>query len=191
MGEKILCSECFSNVGLRTEAARIGNQDNRPCDNCSLRDGASLDQDGLHKLMTRFFVDGSRHPCLPTVYRMDYSQVGKQNDPVCFDETLQRDYELIARRLEALRYHAPKPRIMGFGGLYSDFAEALKSYDENGDREPLSRVGTEILKRCSDVCLEPGKRIYRIRTNPKKIQDPQDIDTPPCAKRYDQEQREV
>ena len=71
---------------------------------------------------------------------------------------------------------------MGFGGPYGDFAEALKSFDENGHRGHLTRVGTEILKRCSDVCLEPGERIYRIRTNPKKIQDPQDIDTPPTQK---------
>jgi hypothetical protein len=180
MHEKILCGECFSNAGLRSEAAHIGNQDDRPCENRLSRNGAALDQDGLDKLMTRFFVEGSRQPYLPTVYRIDYSKVGKQHAPVRFDETLQCDYELIAKRLESLRYHAPRPRIMGFGGPYWDFTNALKSFDENGNREDLTRVGTDILKRCSDACLEQGERIYRIRTNPKRIQDPQDIDTPPA-----------
>jgi hypothetical protein len=180
MDEKILCAECFSNVGLRSEAAHIGNQDARPCENCASRNGAALDQDGLDKLMTRFFVEGSRQPYLPTVYRIDYSNVGKQHTPVRFDETLQHDYELIAKRLQSLRYHAPKLRIMGLGGPYWDFTDALKSFDEKGDRESLAQVCTEILKRCSDACLERGERIYRIRTNPKRIQDPQDIDTPPA-----------
>jgi RES domain-containing protein len=179
MGEKLLCSECFSNFGLRSEATHIGDQDDRPCENCSSRNGAALDHDGLDELMTRFFVEGSRQPYLPTVYRIDYSNVGKQHAPVRFDETLQFDYELLARRLEVLRYHAPKLRIMGLGGPYSDFADALEFFDQNGDRVNLTRVGTEILKRCSDAFLEPGERIYRIRTNPKRIHDPKDIDTPP------------
>jgi hypothetical protein len=180
MDEKILCDECFSNVGLRSEAVRIGNQDDRPCENCSSRNGGGLDQDGLDKLMTRFFVEGSRQPYLPTVYRIDYSNVGERHTPVRFDETLQRDYELIAKRLQSLRYHAPKLRIMGLGAPYWDFVDAFKSFDENGDRENLTRVGTEILNRCSDACLEQGESIYRIRTNPKRIRDPQDIDTPPA-----------
>jgi hypothetical protein len=179
MDQKALCSDCFSNIGLRTEAARIGKENDEPCRNCSSKNGRELDDRGLANLMTRFFVEGSQSPYLPPVYRIDYSQVGKSHDPVRFDETLQRDYELIAARHETLRYHAPKLRIMGFGGPYSDFSEALKLLDEQGDRTPLKRSAADILGRCAELYLEPGQRLYRIRTNPEKIQKPEDIDTPP------------
>jgi RES domain-containing protein len=157
----------------------VGNRDDGPCDNCSSQNGVGLDEDGLAKLATRFFIDGSRQPYLPPVYRIDYSQVGKQNDPVSFDETLQCDYELIASHLETLRYHAPRLRIMGYGGPFWDFTEALKSFDEKSDRTQLAKVANDILNRCSCAFLQPGQAIYRIRTNPQRIWDPQDIDTPP------------
>jgi hypothetical protein len=63
--EKVLCSECFYNTGLRVEAANIGDRSDQPCQNCLSRNGAGLDQEALAKLMTRFFVGGSRSP-IPT-----------------------------------------------------------------------------------------------------------------------------
>jgi hypothetical protein len=179
MGQKVLCSECFTNTGLRAEARLVGNQDDKPCQNCSSREGMALDEEELDKLMTRFFIDGSRSPYLPPVYRIDYTQVGKRHDPVRFDETLQQDYELLAGNLETLRYHAPRLRTMGYGDTFWKFDAALKHFDESGDRKDVATIASEILGRCIQVRFEVGQKIYRIRINPDRILGPQDIDAPP------------
>lgn len=60
-----------------------------------------------------------------------------------------------------------------------EFDEALKSLDEKGDRTKVAKIAADVLSRCAEACLEPGQRLYRIRTNPARIQNPRDIDTPP------------
>jgi len=180
MSQKLLCSECFSNAGLRIEAAQIGDRNDEPCQNCSSRNGGGLKQEALEQLMTRFFVDGSRSPYLPGVYRIDHSQVGQQHTySVSFDQTLQRDYELIARRWKALIYNAPSLRMMGYGDPWLEFSDALKALDEKGDRTAVAKAAADILSRCAEARLELGQRVYRIRTNPERIENPLHIDTPP------------
>jgi hypothetical protein len=126
-------------TGLRAEARLVGNQDDKPCPNCSSREGIALDEEELNKLMTRFFIDGGRSPYLPPVYRIDYTQVGKRHDPVRFDETLQHDYELLAVNLETLRYHAPRLRTMGYGDTFWKFDAALKTSTSPATEKMLRR----------------------------------------------------
>jgi hypothetical protein len=179
MGQKVLCSECFSNSGLRAEAARAGKEDDTACDNCSSRNGTGFDREALENLMTRFFAEGSRQPYLPPVYKINYSQTDEELYRVHFDETLQHDYELIARRLPGLRYHAPRLKWMGYGDTYCAFDRGVKHFDESGDRTAITRITQGILNRCMPINLQEGKELYRIRTNPESIKTPQDIDTPP------------
>jgi hypothetical protein len=180
MDQKLLCSECFFNAGLRIEAAHIGDQNDEPCQNCSSRNGRGLKLEALQQLMTRFFVNGSRSPYLPPVYRIDHSDIGRQHAyRVSFDETLQRDYQLIGGRWKTLIYNAPRPRIMGYGDPWWEFNDALKTLDEQRDRTAVAKVALDILSRCSEARLEPGQRMYRIRTNPERIENPLHIDTPP------------
>jgi RES domain len=179
MEQKVLCSECFLNAGLRIEAAHFGDRGNEPCQNCSSRNGCGLGLEALEQLVTRFFVDGSRSPYLPPVYRIDRSKLATEPYVVGFDETVQRDYELIAGHLETLRYNAPSPRKMGISGPFSDFIEALGSPNEEGDRIRLAEVAADVLGRCALAHLEREQKVYRIRTNPELIQNSRDIDTPP------------
>jgi hypothetical protein len=118
----------------------------------------------------------------PTCHRYtgsNHSQVGEHPYPVHFDETLQRDYELIARCWRTLFYYAPRLRTMGFGDPWEEFSDALKALDEKGDRTDVTKVATDVLGRCAEARLEPGQKLYRVRTNPERIQNPRDIDTPP------------
>lgn len=182
MAQKRLCSDCFSNTGLRTEASKFGTAAEEPCPNYSSRTGRALEEDDLDKLVTRFFVDGSRSPYKPPVYKVKPSGTDEEFYQVFFDETLQQDYELIGRNFTKLRYHAPRLTWMGYGDTYWAFEEALKEFDGSGDRTALTRVTREILDRCNQIRLQPEQKLYRVRINPASVTAPQDIDTPPSQK---------
>jgi hypothetical protein len=179
MRQKVLCSECFSNAGLRTEARSFGEPADEPCVNCLSRAGTALGEGDLDKLITRFFVDGSRSPYNPPIYKINPSGADERFEPVLFDETLRDDYQLIGRNFAKLHYHAPRLTWMGYGDTYWAFEEALKEFDHSCDKKALVRVTSEILDRCDQIRLQPKQKLYRIRTNPASIVAPQDIDTPP------------
>ncbi len=58
-GPPLLCSECFRDVGLRLEAARVGMASRQPCLNCGSSSGALLDEGRIRWVAHRFFVLGS------------------------------------------------------------------------------------------------------------------------------------
>ena len=92
------------------------------------------------------------------MYKIKPLGVSGEFYPVLFDETLQQDYELIARNFAKLRYHAPRLTWMGYGDTFWAFEEALKEFDETGDRKELMRVTREILDRCDQIRLLVGGR---------------------------------
>jgi len=58
----ILCSNCFSDQGLRLDAERV-EADNSDCQSCGQAAGRKLRKDKAAALAHRFFVWGTLHKC--------------------------------------------------------------------------------------------------------------------------------
>jgi hypothetical protein len=75
---------------------------------------------------------------------------------VHFDETLQRDYELIAGRFEALRTMLLNLRIMGYSRPFDDFMGAMRS---TAACNALISPGTMPLSSDQVIVRRPGRAI--------------------------------
>ena len=65
MSERLLCSNCFRDMGLRLDAQTTGIENDDPCPRCGETAGKKLDKKLVEALAYRFFVRGSIH-------RVDY-----------------------------------------------------------------------------------------------------------------------
>lgn len=58
-----LCSNCFTDEGLRIDAERHGLEQQGECPNCQSPDGKKLTRDQIKGLAWRFFVSGTTVRC--------------------------------------------------------------------------------------------------------------------------------
>lgn len=62
MVQMVLCSNCFTDQGLKLDAVKIGvEEDDGPCPNCKTESGKKLNKELLLFLAHRFFVRGTLH----------------------------------------------------------------------------------------------------------------------------------
>ena len=59
----LLCSECFTDEGLRIDAAKHGIEQQDSCPNCNSKDGSKLTKKHIEGLAWRFFVGGTTIRC--------------------------------------------------------------------------------------------------------------------------------
>jgi hypothetical protein len=57
--EPLLCSNCFTDEGLRIDAAKHGLEQQGECPNCRSSDGRKLTRGHIESLAWRFFVGGT------------------------------------------------------------------------------------------------------------------------------------
>lgn len=55
----LLCSDCFSDEGLRIDAAKSGLEQEGECPNCKSRESRKLTKKHVERLAWRFFVSGT------------------------------------------------------------------------------------------------------------------------------------
>lgn len=70
----LLCSNCFSNEGLRIDAAKVGFENGDSCPNCRSVSGRKLTKVLIKKLCHRFFVRGTITRCKFGGSPKDYAQ---------------------------------------------------------------------------------------------------------------------
>src|ERR1700751_1973111 len=62
-GGFVVCSDCFTDQGLKLDAGSIGIAESSPCPNCGRTTGRKLGRDHLGVVAHRFFVWGTLHKC--------------------------------------------------------------------------------------------------------------------------------
>ncbi|MNV34523.1 RES domain protein [compost metagenome] len=105
-----ICSQCFTDDGLRIEAEKIGKKAIVGCEKCGALNGRKLTRENAEELMGRFFWDGS-------FYRSEFGGASRivsnpyhyRNSDVIFPTWLQKDAEILQDVLEVGLFHYGPP----------------------------------------------------------------------------------
>ncbi len=168
----LLCSECFSDEGLRLDAARIGQRDMSKCTNCGSQRGFKLSKPYVAALAQQFFVSGtmqvSEYGAAPTV------ELNKrQATSIAVAPWLEPDLRLIERTLQVGFFHYG-PQLWMLGEV-----APLKALRKSSTR---AAVVTRILNEYPGRILYTDECFYRLRTAPATPGDFREYDSPPSEK---------
>jgi hypothetical protein len=167
--DTILCSNCFSDHGLRLDAERIGEEVDSECPNCGERSGRKLTKDRLGELAQRFFVWGTLHKCdygaAPVVQFNEH-----QKTSISISRWFEKDIELIGNAL-GVGFFYYGPRLWMVGEI-----EPLNALQEEQSREAVIQ---RIVREYPSVLLDENRLFYRIRKAPKMPEDVAEYDAPP------------
>lgn len=167
----VLCSNCFSDQGLRLDAERIGEAGDGVCPNCGDKSGRKLTKKSAATLAHRFFVWGTLHKCeygaAPLVQFNEQRQTSIKTAP-----WFQKDIELISKTLTiGFFYYGPRLWMVGE-------VEPLNALQEDQSRQAIIQ---RILDEYPSVILDENQLFYRIRKDPNMPSDKAEYDTPPSA----------
>lgn len=177
-----LCSDCFTDYGLRSTANAYGEESQSKCPRCGSISGKRLDDQLLAYVLHKFFVQGSscgRH--MPPV--LTSGTTGPDGD-IRFTPALQKDYELL-KKLTGFRLMRNAPNLvrMGISSLRTTIETGLGICNW-GDRTSPAEV-EEAFGRIVDFPIQrelsPDRLIFRIRTAPRRPSDPSEYDAPPTG----------
>ena len=166
----VLCSNCFSDQGLRIDAERIGEARDSDCPNCGARSGRKLTGDRVGELAQGFFVWGTLHKCdygaAPIVQFNEH-----QKTSISISRWFEKDIELIGNTLGVgFFYYGPRLWMVGE-------VEPLRALQEEQSREAIIH---RIVQEYPSVLLDENCVFYRIRKAPKAPEDAGEYDTPPA-----------
>ena len=167
-----LCSDCFSDCGLRLTAEGIGLLDDTSCPNCGSRRGRKLTLQLLDALADRFFVWGTLHlseyGAAPAIQfnPSPHSDIFPDPPWPVADMRLIED----ASDVNFFRY---EPRLWMLG-LNIVPLEALK---ESSTRQSIVQ---RILQEYPEMVIRKGDAFYRLRKNVTPPLDTGHFDTRPA-----------
>jgi hypothetical protein len=168
----LLCSNCFSDEGLKLDAIQIGILSGENCPNCKSKDGRKLDKETLEQLADRFFVRGTTtkfyYGAAPL---LQFNELQYNNNcNVQLPSWLHQDKTLIENALKIGFFHyGPRYWMMGE-------VEPLKDLQITKKR---SSVINRILSECPSQILSQEISFYRLRKNPKAPENILEYDSPP------------
>ena len=166
-----LCSQCFSDEGLRLSAEEIGLFDNSACPNCHAMNGQKLTKDLIEVLAHRYFVWG-------TLQRMNYGAAPL----VQFNDLHEPDLEVADPWLEADMRLIEKTASVGFflyGPRHWMVGIDIKPLDELISLTTRKETIQRIIREYPEIGLTKGRKFYRLRTNPDKPEEISQYDSPP------------
>lgn len=168
--DAVLCSNCFSDHGLRLDAERIGEVGDFDCPNCGDRSGRKLTKDLVATLAQSFFVWGTLHKCdygaAPIVQFNEH-----QKTSITTSCWFEKDIELVGNTL-GVGFFYYKPRLWMVGEV-----EPLKALQEEQPRESIIQ---RIVQEYPSVFLDESRLFYRIRKAPKAPEEAAEYDAPPA-----------
>lgn len=171
MNQVVLCSNCFTDQGLRLDSFRLGVQDDSVCPNCVTRDGRKLDKEVIARLAHRFFVRGTLHRTkyggAPVVQFNEHQSTSLSVSP-----WLEPDMRLIETTIGVGFFHYG-PRLWMVGEI--EPLRALEQQDERGV------VIERILSDYPVGTLSNGDLFYRLRVDPARPADVSEYDSPPAG----------
>jgi RES domain len=169
----ILCSQCFSDNGLRIEAEKIGSPTNSACPHCARGDGKKLTEDNLQELVIEFFCNGS-------VHRADFGAACRlaSNSHHCgereveFPFWLKDDVRLLEDKLHVGLFH--------YGPPLWQIGEVSPLTDLRRKSSRSSAIA-HIVSCFPERVITSQSSFYRIRTNllSGHETDPAQYDSPP------------
>lgn len=169
--EVLLCSDCFTDEGLRIDAAKHGLEQQGECPNCQSPNGHKLTQDHIKGLAWRFFVSGTTVRCdygaAPVIQFNEY-HYGQSN--IVPSAWLENDIKLIEEAAQIGFFHYG-PRLWMIGEV-----EPLKAIQDPATR---SQIIERVLREYPEKTLGDGSKFYRLRVNPGCPADPSEYDSPP------------
>ncbi len=173
MDSVVLCSDCFTDEGLRIDAAKHGLEQSDLCPRCNSTEGSKLTKKHVEGIAWRFFVGG-------TTIRLDYGAApviqfnehhyGKSE--ISPSPWLANDIKLIEDAAKIGFFHYG-PRLWMVGEV-----EPLKELQDPATRP---QVIDRVLKEYPATTLEEGTKFYRLRVNPRNPADQSEYDSPPTG----------
>lgn len=167
----LLCSDCFTDEGLRIDASKLGFEEQGKCPNCPSLDGRKLTKELIEDLAQRFFVSG-------TTIRFDYGaapiiQCNEHHfgrSDISSSDWLTNDINLLEKASQLGFFHYG-PRLWMLGEV-----EPLKDMQDEQKRPQIIK---RVLKEYPEKKLAKGEKFFRLRVCPKRPADPQEYDSPP------------
>lgn len=172
--EFIVCSECFSDHGLKEEAQAFGCNNNDLCQNCKSNKGYKLNKDDLENLTQSFFEDGTY---VKTTYGgftlIRFNEAHYKQSDVKFPKWLNNDVRLIERKLKIGFFHHG-PNMWRVGEVYP-----LKDLSNSKN---CKMVLKQIIEKYPVVEWNSSDSFYRLRIEPNSPNDHKEYDSPPAGK---------
>lgn len=169
MNKTILCSDCFTDHGLKLDAQVVGKDMRGSCPQCDSTTGKGLTKELAMELAYRFFVRG-------TIVRTEYGgypriQFNEHQQPHLHGPSwLESDIRLLESKL-GIAFFEYGPRFWMFGEV-----EPLKALQNEHSSDNIIE---RILKEYPVVELKTDRVFYRLRRNPAKSELEDEYDTPP------------
>lgn len=169
MSERVLCSDCFRDQGLKLDAYHLGSELPGPCPKCGSEAGKKLSKDTVAQLAFRYFVRGTyvRRP-YGSAPRIQFND--RRSTDIKVAPWLEADIKLFENCLGIGFFHYG-PRLWMIGEV-----EPLKALLEP---ETRSSVIARILAEYPRADFPEDRLFYRIRKFPKKPEDFGEYDSPP------------
>jgi hypothetical protein len=171
MATPILCSDCFSDQGLRLNALQVGIESSSECANCGLATGRKLTKELVAHLAERFFVRGTinrfEFGAAPAIQFNDLRQTSITTFP-----WTEPDVRLFEKTL-GVGFFLYGPRLWMVGEV-----EPLKGLQRPLDR---ARILERIIKEYPTIELNRTDAFYRLRLRPKDPTSAGEYDSPPVA----------
>lgn len=171
--QPLLCSNCFTDEGLRIDAAKCGLEQQGDCPNCKSPEGRKLTKKDIECLAWRFFVGGSTIRCqygaAPAIQCNEH-HYGKSD--ISPSPWLKNDIKMIEEATKIGFFHYG-PRLWMVGEI-----EPLKALQRPATRAQI--IG-RVLKEYPERTLAKNTKFYRIRVSPQHPADPMEYDSPPVA----------
>lgn len=167
----VLCSACFSDLGLRFEAERFGIPHALRCPNCGAKETRKLTPFLMRIVAGQFFVRGSvsrsEYGGAPLV-QFNEAQFGKGD--YIGSGPLEGDIRLISEKAKiGLFYYGPRMWMIG------QVTPLLMLIDSSSRPSIIRRIITEYPKHL----FKEKQIIYRLRIAPSHPSDPAEYDSPP------------
>jgi len=171
MAKNLLCSNCFTDEGLRLDAFKIGIDTKKKCRECNSTDGKKLSSEQIAKLSHRFFVRGTLHKALyGAAPIIQFNNRQKTNIKV--SDALSQDIRLIEKSVGVgFLYYGPRLWMVG----------EIEPLDDLRADKRKSQVLERIVNDYPRVTLNPDDTFYRLRVNPEYPKDHLQYDSPPTT----------
>ncbi|MEP3673124.1 MAG: RES family NAD+ phosphorylase [Hyphomicrobiales bacterium] len=163
LDQPVLCSACFTDVGLRLEAEKIGVADGKKCKACGKTDGAKIRPSQLESFFVEFFGNGSfSRTEFGGANRLASNTMRHGKREVCLPPWLEADAHLLEDHLQL--------GLFRYGPALWRIGEIDQLIDLRNPRKRESAVAS-LVDQFPAHTLEEGFEFFKIRKDIKLGQE--------------------